>query len=72
MDRDERMLALQNSGYNDEEAARLADERDLMDTDECELCGEDADGETGFFTGHDGEMVWAHGQCGEDEGLELA
>lgn len=47
------------------------DERELMDDDRCELCGEDADDDTGFFTAP-GEVIWAHSSCAEDAGLELA
>lgn len=41
--------------------------------EECELCGEDADGEMGEFTGGPlGVRVVAHAQCGLDAGLPLA
>lgn len=44
-----------------------------MDTDDCELCGEGPDNEMGFFIDDDRtETVWAHAQCGEDAGLNLA
>lgn len=44
----------------------------LMDTDECELCGEAADGEMGQFQDDDRtEVVWCHAGCGEDAGLEM-
>lgn len=45
----------------------------LMDQDECELCGEGADGEMGTFRDDNRtENVWCHAGCGEDAGLELA
>lgn len=37
----------------------------------CELCGEDADDDTGQFI-QDGKTIVAHGQCGIDAGLEFA
>lgn len=44
----------------------------LMDTDECELCEEPADGETGQFQDDDRtEVVWCHSGCGEDAGLNM-
>ncbi len=44
-----------------------------MDNSDCELCGEPADDDTGFFQDDDRtETVWAHSSCGEDAGLELA
>lgn len=44
----------------------------LMDTDECELCGEPADGEMGQFQDSDRtEVVWCHAGCGEDAGLDM-
>lgn len=44
----------------------------LMDTDECELCGEAADGEMAQFQDDDRtEVVWCHAGCGEDAGLEM-
>lgn len=44
----------------------------LMDTDECELCGEPADGEMAQFQDDDRtEVVWCHAGCGEDAGLEM-
>lgn len=45
----------------------------MMDLDECELCGEGPDAEMGMFQDSDRtEQVWAHAQCGEDAGLDLA
>lgn len=49
------------------------------ETEECQICGEPADGEMGEFalpkgkTAPDGTVsVVAHGQCGLDHGLEIA
>lgn len=44
----------------------------LMDLDECELCGEEPDGEMAQFQDDDRtEVVWCHAGCGEDAGLEM-
>ncbi|QNR52046.1 hypothetical protein phiRKBJ001_104 [Streptomyces phage phiRKBJ001] len=44
----------------------------LMDTDECELCGEPADSEMAQFQDDDRtEVVWCHAGCGEDAGLSM-
>ena len=69
MKRADLILALQNSGYSDDDAEAIADERELMDEDECQLCGEPADAEMSMYGGAL-DMVWAHAQCGVDEGLQ--
>lgn len=48
----------------------------LDDADVCDICGECADDEMGQFWDSDGDVagwiVYAHAQCGIDEGLSLA
>ena len=47
-------------------------EQDLMDQDDCELCGEAPDGEMAQFQDDDRtEVVWCRAGCGEDAGLEM-
>lgn len=47
-------------------------EQELMDDDDCELCGEAPDGEMAQFQDDDRtEVVWCHAGCGEDAGLEM-
>lgn len=46
----------------------------IDEPEDCELCGEPEE-ETdplGHFLTGDGDYVLAHGQCGEDAGLDLA
>lgn len=51
------------------------DDDDWAEGDGCELCGEDEtdDDPIGHFRAtENGARVMAHGQCGEDAGLQLA
>ncbi len=61
---------------------RPGDYDDLsLDSPDCDLCGEEPDGDMGIFwdatrqtdiDGPTGGTVWAHAQCGIDAGLPPA